>query len=337
MKKFAQDHDPYYETRVLVLGASGFIGRWVARGLCKRGARVSLVVRNKQAADEIFFAYGIYGDVFEVDLENLEAVAQLLWRVGPSIIFNFAGYGMNREERDARAAFQINSHLVEVLAETARKTRNSEWRGQDILHVGSPLEYGTIGGSLSEDSIPQPTTLYGMSKLAGTESLARLCKTYNIKGLTARVFTVYGPGEPSRRLLPSLLRIEKTGSTLPLTSAEQKRDFVYVEDVSEGLLRLGIAQSAPGEVVNLATGRLTSVRVFAETVAKILGISDDKLNFGKLPPLPEEMHHSEVTTERLRRLIGWIPSTGIEEGIRKTIAGIPTPHSRLTVCQTPDG
>jgi nucleoside-diphosphate-sugar epimerase len=116
-----------------------------------------------------------------------------------------------------------------------------------------------------------------------------------------------------------------------LTSGEQKRDFIYVEDVSEALVRLGIAPAAPGDIVNLATGCLTSVRDFVETAARILKIPEDQLRFGELPPLPEEMHHSEVTTERLRRLTGWAPSTMIEEGIRKTIAGIPSPHSPLTV------
>jgi nucleoside-diphosphate-sugar epimerase len=116
-----------------------------------------------------------------------------------------------------------------------------------------------------------------------------------------------------------LLETAKTQRPLQLTSGEQKRDFVYVENVSEGLLRLGLAPAALGEIVNLATGRLTSVRTFAETAAQILNISQDRLKFGELPPLGEEMHHSEVATERLRHLTAWMPSTGIAEGIQKTL------------------
>lgn len=322
MTESSKLHDPYYGTQVLVFGASGFIGRWVARALCAQGAKVSLVVRNKRIAEQIFFTYGIDGNVFELDLENLETVIKLLQKVKPSITFNLAGYGMDRSERDNRAAYQINAHLVEVVLETMAKGQDPEWAGQDIVHVGSPLEYGTIGGNLSEDSIPNPTTLYGTSKLAGTELLARFCQTYNIKGLTARVFTVYGPGEPRGRLLPSLLETAKARRPLQLTSGKQKRDFIYVEDVSEGLLRLGLAPAAPGDIVNLATGRLTSVRSFTETAAKIIGIPHDRLKFGKIPPLTEEMHHAEVTTERLRRLTAWVPPTGITEGIRKTVDGM---------------
>jgi nucleoside-diphosphate-sugar epimerase len=302
-----------------VFGASGAIGRWVARLLCARGATVSLVVRNRRIAEQIFAAYGIHGDVYESDLRDLEAAAKLLQQVNATTVFNLAGYGMDRSERDERLAYQINARLVEVILETIAKRRDRKWPGQDIVHAGSSLEYGPIGGSLPEDAIPNPTTLYGASKLAGTELLARCCKTHDIKGVAARIFTVYGPGDPPRRLLPSLLAAAKTGKPLPLTSGEQKRDFIYIEDVAEGLVRLGLAPAAPGEVVNLATGRLTSVRNFAETAANLIGLASDRLQFGELPSLAEEMHHAEVTTERLRRLTSWVPPTEVAEGIRKTV------------------
>lgn len=335
MEAPSKDHDPYYGTQVLVLGATGCIGSWVARSLCARGSKLSLVVRDKEASERVFSFYNIRGDVFVVDVENLEAVAKLLHRIKPSITFNLAGYGMDPPERDPRPAYQINVDLLDVLLETIAERQDKAWPGQRIVHVGSQLEYGAIGGNLSEDAIPKPNTLYGKSKLAGTELLTRFCRNYNFKGLTARPFTVYGPGESDRRLLPSLIKTAITRRPLQLTSGEQKRDFIYVEDVSEALVRLGIAPAAPGDIVNLATGCLTSVRDFVETAARILKIPEDQLRFGELPALPEEMHHSEVATERLRRLTGWAPSTMIEEGIRKTIAGIPSPHSPLTVFQAP--
>jgi dTDP-glucose 4,6-dehydratase len=137
--------------------------------------------------------------------------------------------------------------------------------------------------------------------------------------LTARLFTVYGPGEHSGRLLPSLLETAMSGNPLKLTAGSQQRDFTYVEDVAEGLLRLGLCQAKPGEIVNLATGKLTSVRHFAETAARILQIPSQALNFGQLPTRTEEMAHSEVSVERMRHLIGWVPTTEIAKGIRKTL------------------
>jgi nucleoside-diphosphate-sugar epimerase len=98
----------------------------------------------------------------------------------------------------------------------------------------------------------------------------------------------------------------------------QQRDFTFVEDAADGLLRLGIAPVPPGAVVNLATGRLTSVRTFAETAADVLGLPRHRLRFGSLPTRPEEMRHGPVTLARLRGLTGWAPSVGIPEGVLRT-------------------
>jgi nucleoside-diphosphate-sugar epimerase len=189
-----------------------------------------------------------------------------------------------------------------------------------MVHVGTALEYGTIGGDLTEDSSPHPTTVYGKSKLAGTKALAALCRNHQLKGLTARLFTVYGPGEHPGRLLPSLLNTARNGIPLDLTSGNQKRDFAYLEDISEGLLRLGLVKTLPEPIVNLATGKLTSVRSFAQIAAKILLIPSELLKFGILPDRDSEMEHSEVRIARMLQLTGWIPPTDIEAGIVKTLS-----------------
>lgn len=303
---------------VVVLGANGFIGRWVASLLTSQGAQLSLIVRDAKSAPAIFPYFGVEGRVYCHDLLNPGGLKGLFAQTRPSITFNLAGYGVDPEERDAELALRINVGLVDELCEVVASVRDPAWQGQDLIHVGSAMEYGTIGGNLREESDPKPTTLYGRSKLAGTARLQACCLAHGVKGMVARLFTVYGPGEHPQRLLPSLLKCAKTGETLGLTAGLQQRDFTYVEDVAEGLLRLGCCRAAPGEIVNLATGRLTSVRAFAQTAAEILGIREDGLAFGALAGRPEEMSHAEVSLARLYRLIQWIPSTTIEEGIRRT-------------------
>jgi nucleoside-diphosphate-sugar epimerase len=137
--------------------------------------------------------------------------------------------------------------------------------------------------------------------------------------VTVRLFTVYGPGEHQGRLLPSLLEAARRGTPIRLTAGWHKRDFTYVEDVAEGLLCLGAGSAPPGAVVNLATGRLTSIRSFVETAAGILGILRKHLEFGVLPTRPEEMEHEDVTVDRLLALTGWVPPTPIDTGIRRTV------------------
>lgn len=326
MPDVAHPDELYRAARAVVFGAAGFIGRWVARALCSRGAHLTLMTRNRSDADAVFARYGVHGDVVEFDLQQADLVEERLRQIRPSIVFNLAGYGVDPSEQDEHMAYRINADFVETLSRAVAATRDPTWKGLDIVHVGSALEYGPIGGNLSEDSAPRPATIYGRSKLAGTNLLSRFCKTEGIAGLTARLFTVYGPGEHPGRLLPSLLQIARTGGSLPLTAGAQTRDFTYVGDVADGLVRLGVAPARPGEILNLATGRLTSVREFAVTAAKILHIDESRLMFGSIPTRPAEMIHSDVTLARLRQLVDWLPPTGILAGIGQTWEFERTPH-----------
>lgn len=312
-------YDSYRGVPVAVLGASGFIGRWVAGALSAQGAKLYLIVRDAAAAERIFSRHNVQGKIVEVDLSDAVALRTLFGKIRPSITFNLAGYGVKPGERQEEGFHQINTSLVETICEAIAQRCDPTWEGQDLIHVGSALEYGAIGGNLCEDSIPNPTTTYGKSKLKGTEALESCCEALGIKGLAARLFTVYGPGEHPGRLLPSLLDTARTGKSLRLTSGRQKRDFTYVEDVAEGLLRLGLVKDKPEKTVNLSTGHLTTVRRFSETVAKIVQIPYDRLEFGTIPTREEEMEHESVAVGRLRQMISWVPPLGIEQGIRRTV------------------
>jgi nucleoside-diphosphate-sugar epimerase len=138
--------------------------------------------------------------------------------------------------------------------------------------------------------------------------------------VTARLFTVFGPGEHPGRLLPSLITAAAAGMPVALSAGAQQRDFTYVEDVADGLLRLGATPDLTGTVVNLATGRLTSVREFAERAARVLEVPAERLQFGALPGHDGEMPHASVHVDLLRQLTGWVPGTSIEAGVSRTRA-----------------
>ncbi len=306
--------EQYRNRRVLVLGASGFIGRRVAQRLAEAGAELYCGVREVATAEDL------PGVLHQADLARPGSAAELVQVVRPAISFNLAGYGVNPSEVDPSLARRINSDLVLEFASACAGEADPSWSGQHLVHVGSAAEYGGAQGDLAETTAPNPTTLYGRTKLEGTRSLGDAARAGRLRAVAARLFTVYGPGERAGRLLPTLLAARYTRGEIPLTDGSQRRDFTFVDDVVEGLLRLGALTGNRLGPVNLATGKLETVRAFVECAARVLGIAADRLRFGALPTRPHEMAHDPVNVQLLRSLSGWAPETTIESGVRTTVA-----------------
>jgi nucleoside-diphosphate-sugar epimerase len=307
----------YRGSRALVLGASGFIGRWVASALSDHGADVIAAARDSHTAARVFREHLIPVDLRVADLAHAGEATKLVRAIRPAIVFNLAGYGVDAGERDEALAKQLNTDLIAELADAI--DAHNEWGGQLLVHAGSALEFGTVGGDLSHPWHCAPTTLYGRTKLEGALRMRETTERRGLRALSARLFTVYGPGEHAGRLLPSLIEATHSAQELPLTAGTQQRDFTYVADVAEGLLRLGLVEHefAP-RALNLATGELHSVREFVEITARELEISRERLKFGALPTRPEEMAHAPVSLASLRALVGWTPTTSIADGVRRT-------------------
>jgi nucleoside-diphosphate-sugar epimerase len=308
---------PYCGARVLVFGATGFIGGALVRVLSESGARLTLAVRDPAGLPPTLHP----GDDLEVTVCNVlerAAIMDAVRLAGPDITFNLAGYGVARGEQDESLARRINTDFPIILTHVIAQFRASRWPGAELVHAGSQLEYGMLR-ELREDAAARPDTPYGRSKLAGTAGVARAAQAEDVAAITARLFTLYGPGEQRTRLLSALIDAAGRGMELPMTSGTQRVDFVHIDDVVEGLLRLGLVPDREGEIVNLATGRLTSIREFALIAARLLGIPVERLRFGAIPQRTDTMQYDSVSTERLRELVGWVPGLSVEEGIRRTL------------------
>lgn len=303
--------------RVVVLGAGGFIGRWVAHALENSGAVVIACARDVEVMKRVAERWASSATLAEVDLKVAGALEALVGDHAPDVVFNLAGYGVDRSERDESTAAAINGALPERIVR-AVATCESAWQGSRVVHVGSALEYGISSSDLAEDTEPQPTTLYGRTKLDGTLRLERASRELGVATVTGRLFTVFGAGEHEGRLLPTLLAAASSEETVSLSSGVQKRDFTWVVDVVDALLGLGRVGGIPGRLINVATGVLTPVRTFAERAAEVLGIDSNRLDFGAVDVRAEEMQHQPVATARLRALTGQAVPDRIEHGVRMT-------------------
>jgi UDP-glucose 4-epimerase len=307
----------YREVRVLVTGATGFVGRWVTLSLSQAGADLIAVTRDADSLEAVCSRWGFQAKAFIADLSQPGAFRKVFRETRPAVVFHLAGYGVDPSERDETTMRRLNVELAEEVADTVAAHANHDvgWRGLRLVNTGSAFEYGIISGPIHEHTKPNPNGLYGRTKLEGTRCIQEARERIGLRAGTARLTTVYGPGEHENRLLPSLLRIAELGEPLDLTGGKQERDFTFVGDVAEGLLRLGTLSDLPEGIVNLATGRLSTVRSFVESARGILGIREELLRLGSIPYRADEVWQGPLDVARLETLLHWRPPTGIREGI----------------------
>ncbi|MGH7553785.1 MAG: NAD-dependent epimerase/dehydratase family protein, partial [Longimicrobiales bacterium] len=183
--------EAYRGRRVAVMGATGFIGRWVAEALSRHGARPAMLVRDVARAEQLRNELGIACDVVAFDVTQRDSVADAIAAIRPSIVFNLAGYGVEAGEREEAEYFRVNAEYVRELCAVLERVADASWPGRTLVHAGSQLEYGPVGGSQREDSVSAPVTVYGRSKLEGTRAVAEAGQR-GLHCVTARVFNVYG-------------------------------------------------------------------------------------------------------------------------------------------------
>jgi nucleoside-diphosphate-sugar epimerase len=286
--------------------------------LTEAGALVTVGVRHQAAFENVASSWGIRAEVLPFDALDAGAPARIIADAAPGVVFNLVGYGVDRSETDPDLMARMNEELVrQVAVAVSTVAAKTEWSGRRLVHAGSALEYGLVEGVVTEDGSAAPHTDYGRTKLAGTNALRDVATATGLSALTARAFTVVGPGEHAGRLLPTIQAAATSQATVRLSAGTQLRDFAYVEDVAEGLLRLGLSSGAPGEVVNLATGRLTTVRKFAKSAARVLGLPANRMQFGAEPIRPDEMRITGVDVGRLRELTGWTPPAELDSLLRR--------------------
>ncbi|PZU91918.1 MAG: hypothetical protein DI527_11020 [Chelatococcus sp.] len=302
---------------VLVTGASGFIGRHVARSCRARGSE-TVVLRRSGSTSAVVHG----GRIVEVALDDEVALRSAVRTIKPSVMIHLAAYGVSPQDRDPYVMQRVNVDLGAALVRAAADC------GSVFVSAGSCAEYAEPRRRerLDETSPLESGKLYGSSKAAGGLLSLAIATALAVPMRHLRLFNVYGPGEAAHRLLPSLASERATGRRVRLSAGLQVRDFIHVEDVAEGMLvaaeRL-ISGTAKGATpLNLCTGVGTSVRDLVTLAAQALAIAPENLGFGDLPMRPDEIPYLVGQPDKMTFDLGWRPAYGPAAGVEATIASL---------------
>ncbi|HVV71513.1 MAG TPA: NAD(P)-dependent oxidoreductase [Verrucomicrobiae bacterium] len=292
--------------KILLTGATGFIGGAFARLALARGHQVAgLIIPTEKVpaglADEKGLTW-LRGKLDEAPWAEIaafqaEVCVHTAWITTPGVYLESPE---NERFRD------ISLHFLRKVHQAGT---------EHIVSLGTCIEYQITNQRLAEDSTPViPTTTYARCKNELRLALEAEAHAGKMRVCWGRVFYPYGPGEHPSRLCSSLIQKLGRGEKVFLKTPGSTKDYIYIDDVAAAVLTL-VEKKATGSV-NLGTGIGNSVRTLARGLAQILG--KENLVQEANPPEPDPFPYVVADATRLRSL-GWQPSVSIEVGLRRLV------------------
>jgi nucleoside-diphosphate-sugar epimerase len=290
--------------RVLVTGATGFIGRTALEPLRALGFEVHAVSRTGRPAGA-----ASAGEVrwHAADLLAGEGPG-LVRALAPTHLLHFAWYAEHGKFWDS----PLNLDWLRVSLELLRAFADAG--GTRFVGAGTCAEYDWSGDRYDELETPlRPASLYGAAKASAWLTGEAFARDRGLSFAWGRVFHLFGPGEPPTRIVPALCRAHLFGEAMDCTEGTQARDFLPVEAVGEAFARL-CAAGAQG-AFNIGSGRGVTLREISATIASLAGAHGD-VRFGARHDAGPARLVPEIS--RLRA-VGWEPPAGLEEGLLRSI------------------
>lgn len=279
--------------RILVTGGSGFIGSNTIPLLKERGFDV---VAPSSA---------------DMNVLDAESVTRAVRHIAPTHVLNFAWIatpGVYQESPDNEKWKDASMHLFrEAVANGATR----------LLGVGSCFEYAWPDTPCIEDTTPtDASTLYGRCKDACRRELMALAEEKGVSAAWPRIFFLYGPGEPEKKLIANVITTLLKGETAQCTHGRQIRDFSYVKDVGGALA--AVADSDLRGPVNVASGEAVTLKDLIMTAARLIG-AEDKVAIGAKEASANE---PPVIAADITKLLstGWTRRYTHEQALREVIA-----------------
>lgn len=298
--------------KVFVTGISGFVGANLARRLLSLGHEVHGIVRpNKDPWRLMDISDNLV--LHRQDLLDREKLHATLMAERPEVVYHTAVYGAYSSQKDAdlilRTAVMSTFDIL-----TAAKAAGVGM----VVNTGSSSEYGTKDHSMREDEIVEPSSYYAIGKVAATYLGQYMARVEKLPVITMRPFSVYGPYEEPGRLVPTIIGKALDNEDILLADPATARDFIYVDDVVEGLIAASARVDLSGEVFNLGSGRQEKLEGLMEAVMHATG-SISKLLWGAYPSGLFDTSVWVADMSKTKDLLSYQARTPLAEGLFKTV------------------
>ncbi len=318
----------YKRTRVLVTGGSGAIGSNFCRALVEHGATV--IVLDDLSSSERWLLPDVPNCSFVQGSILDQQVLDRVFSQEPQMVFHLAALFANQNSIE----HPEQDLLVNGLG-TLKILQAAQTSGVDrVVYAASSSSVPSAASQkpIREESLSlELSTPYQITKLLGEMYCNFFKNYYRMKTVRLRFFNSYGPGEipgKYRNVIPNFIHRALRGEPLPVMgTGKETRDWTYVDDIIDGLLRAGAVDKAVGEVFNLASGKETQV---ADLARRINDLTGNRAGIERLERRRWDSHTRRwASIDKARNLLGYEPRTDLDTGLSNTIAWFKTNWSRL--------
>jgi UDP-glucose 4-epimerase len=300
--------------RIAVTGGAGFIGAHLAAALLREGHQVWVY--------DSFFAghraerlpWRNQATLVEGDILDFDRLNTSLQQFKPELIFHLAAIHYIPYCNDHPGeTVRVN---VEGTVNVMRAAQKCEGL-QGVFFASSAAVYDTTSAFHKETDPPAPADIYGLSKVLGERVARHYAAETGLSYVIGRFFNVYGPDETNPHVIPAVLKQVIEGGNVRMGRTDTFRDFIYVSDLVQALMKIGALLSAGkqvAEVYNLGSGQESSIASVVEIMGKTAGV---KLNIitEERHVRPSDRQHLRADIAKARRELSWAPSFSIARGL----------------------
>ena len=303
----------FYNKKVLVTGASGFIGSHIAQRMVRENSQVSVIVRE---TSDIWRLENIKNDIaiYRTDVRNYREVDNCIKKIKPAYIFHMSAYGVDSRQKDNFVATETNILGIVNIMNSLKQTGCEKF-----LNIGSCMEYGDKKEIVREDAVLEPFNIYGSTKAAATIMAHQLAAENGIDIVTLRAFGIFGENEGRHKFFPHIILSLLNGSDVSLTGCEQYRDYCYIDDIIDGFLLAAIDKKNKNEIFNIGSGEIYPLKYYVNMVYALMNVTS-KPNYGAIPYRPDEVWKPHPDISKIKTILKWQPKISLKEGLLRTIA-----------------
>jgi len=290
------------DIKVLVTGANGFIGKHLVSKLLKEKAQVSALIKAG-SLDNV--------EVYKGNITDYGYVKSTVDKVNPEIIYHLAA-NLNKSSDETLEIINVNLNGTLNLLKALKDKNYSSFVFTSTAEV-----YGKNEVPFKENMELNPISPYSLSKLLAECACRFFYENYKSPITILRGFIAYGPGQAGNMFIPSMISSLHNEEKFDMTKGEQTRDFVYVDDFTEAIIKASLTKAAAGEIINICSGEEHTINEVSKIILDAIG--KGKITYNQHYRDNEQWRYFGDNS-KAKSLLGWYPKTSLREGLKNVLS-----------------